>query len=327
MVNKGILERLEEGVVLGDGGYIIELEQRGWVVTGAFTPEITMTHPNAVRELHTEMKNAGCDVLQVMAFYGSREKLETVGYGDLTREINKAATDIAREVAGDEMLVAGNLSTTWMWEPDDERSDRLVAEMFDEQIEAQEGVDFVLGELFFYLGEAFLCAERIKAKTSLPSMITMSFRADNVTADGFTAAECARRLHDAGVDIIGLNCMRDPTHMYPLIQEMRDAFDGYLAAQPVGFRTTDEIPWFSGLPSFPDRLEPTQLTRYELGEFAAKARDMGVNYIGGCCGCKSTHMREMAKELGKFKEQHHWNRRAIPMSDTEYNRQTVGKGT
>ncbi len=25
------------------------------------------------------MKNAGCDVLQVMAFYGSREKLETVG--------------------------------------------------------------------------------------------------------------------------------------------------------------------------------------------------------------------------------------------------------
>ena len=168
MANRGILEILAESVVLGDGGYIIELEQRGWVVTGAFTPEISMTHPGAVRELHMEMKNAGCDVLQVMAFYGSREKLETVGYGDMTREINKAATDIAREVAGDEMLVAGNLSTTWMWEPDDERSDRMVSEMFDEQIEAQEGVDFILGELFFSLGEALLCAERIKAK-DLPS--------------------------------------------------------------------------------------------------------------------------------------------------------------
>ena len=221
MANRGILEILAEGVVLGDGGYIIELEQRGWVVTGAFTPEISMTHPGAVRELHMEMKNAGCDVLQVMAFYGSREKLETVGYGDMTREINKAATDIAREVAGDEMLVAGNLSTTWMWEPDDERSDRMVSEMFDEQIEAQEGVDFILGELFFSLGEALLCAERIKEKISLPAMITMSFRADNITEDGFTAAECAKRLHDAGVDIIGLNCMRDPNHMYPLIQ--RDA--------------------------------------------------------------------------------------------------------
>ena len=81
MANKGILESLAEGVVLGDGGYIVELEQRGWVVTGAFTPEISMTHPGAVRELHMEMKNASCDVLQVMAFYGSREKLEPVGKG------------------------------------------------------------------------------------------------------------------------------------------------------------------------------------------------------------------------------------------------------
>ena len=82
MANKGILERLAEGVVLGDGGYIIELEQRGWVVTGAFTPEISMPHPGAVRELHMEMKNAGCDVLQVMAFYGSRENRQTVGRGN-----------------------------------------------------------------------------------------------------------------------------------------------------------------------------------------------------------------------------------------------------
>ena len=327
MANKGILERLAEGVVLGDGGYIIELEQRGWVVTSAFTPEISMTHPSAVHELHMDLKNAGCDVLQVMAFYGSREKLETVEYGDMTREINKTATNIAREVAGDEMLVAGNLSTTWLWEPDDERSDRMVAEMFDEQIEAQEGVDFVIGELFFTLGEALLCADRIKSKTPLPAMITMSFRANNVTEDGFTAADCAKRLHDAGVEIIGLNCMRDPQHTYPLIHEMREAFDGYLATQPVAFGATDETPWFSGLAPFPDKLEPTQLTRFELGEFATRAKDMGVNYIGGCCGCKATHMREMAKALVKFTEPHRWNRKAMAMSETEYSRQTVGKGT
>lgn len=30
MANKGILEQLTEGVVLGDGGYIIELEQHYW---------------------------------------------------------------------------------------------------------------------------------------------------------------------------------------------------------------------------------------------------------------------------------------------------------
>ena len=325
MSKKSILERLSAGVVLGDGGYIVELEQRGWVVTGAFTPEISLTHPGAVRELHEEMKNAGCEVLQVMAFYGSREKLETVGYGDHTREINQAATRIAREVAGDDLLVAGNLSTTWMWEPGDGNRAAMVASMFDEQIEAQAGVDFLIGELFFDLGEALLCAERIREKSGLTSMITMSFRAGNVTEDGFTAAECARRLGDAGVHIVGLNCMRDPEHMYPLIEEMRQAFDGCLAAQPVAFRTTDDTPWFTGLPSFPDRLEPTQLTRFELGVFAERARDMGVNYIGGCCGCKATHMREMAKVLGKYEEKQQWNRRASYMSETEYNERSVGR--
>jgi betaine-homocysteine S-methyltransferase len=320
-MSKGILERLSEGIVLGDGGYIIELEQRGHVVTGAFTPEIAMTHPGAVRELHYEMRQAGCDVLQVMAFYGSREKLATVGYGDKVLEINQAAYNIAREVAGDEMLVAGDLSTTWMWTPDDERSNNLVAEMFDEQIEAQAGVDFVIGELFYSLGEALLCLERIKAKTSVPAMITMSFRATNVTDDGFTAGECAERLDAAGADILGLNCMNDPEHMMPHIAEMRDAFDGYLAAQPVAFRCTDDTPWFTGLPSFPDRLEPTQMTRFALGEFATKAKELGVNYIGGCCGCKATHMREMAKALGKFDESRAWNRRTgHAMSETEHNR-------
>ena len=49
-----ILEQLREGAVLGDGGHIVELERRGYVVTGAFTPEVALTHPNAVRALHEE---------------------------------------------------------------------------------------------------------------------------------------------------------------------------------------------------------------------------------------------------------------------------------
>ena len=34
MKKKGILERLKEGPVLGDGGYLLELEKRGWVRAG-----------------------------------------------------------------------------------------------------------------------------------------------------------------------------------------------------------------------------------------------------------------------------------------------------
>ncbi len=319
-MRKGILERLSSEIVLGDGGYIVELEKRGYVTAGAFTPELALTHPDAIREMHREFLHAGAEVLQVMAFYGSREKLATVGHAGRTFEINQAATRIAKEVAGDTALVAGDLSATWKWQPDSPSAQALVAGMFDEQIEAQAGVDFFVGETFWHLGEARLCLERIKAKTHLPAMITLAFRGSHVTDDGVVAGECARILHGEGADIVGVNCMRDPERMYPLIEEMRRATDGYLAAQPVAFRCSDEVPWFTGTSAFPYRLEPTQLTRYEMADFACKAKAMGVNYIGGCCGSIAGHIREMARALGKYREQQVWQPNPeAPMSETEFN--------
>jgi betaine-homocysteine S-methyltransferase len=319
-MREGILERLKRDVVLGDGGYIVELERRGYVIAGPFTPELAITHPEAIRQMHHEFLNAGAEVLQVMAFYGSREKLATVGYGDRTREINQAATRIVREVAGEKALVAGDLSATWKWEEGSPTSHDRVRALFDEQIEAQAGVDFFIGETFFHLGEALLCLERVK-RTGLPAMITLSFRASNVTDDGKSAAECARVLAGEGADIVGANCMRDPERMMPILEEMRRATDAPLAAQPVGFRCSEKTPWFTGTSAFPDKLDPTQLTRYEMADFAVRARDLGVNYIGSCCGSIATHVREMARALGKLPESAAvWRPDpANPMSETEFN--------
>ena len=90
----GILEQLANGVVLGDGGYIVELEQRGWVTAGAFTPEVALEHPGAVRELYSEMMNAGTDVIQVMAFYGSRAKLERICQNSVLDPVFSRRNDI-----------------------------------------------------------------------------------------------------------------------------------------------------------------------------------------------------------------------------------------
>ncbi len=47
----GILERLSNGRVLGDGGYLLELEKRGYVQAGPFTPEVVIEHPDALEQL------------------------------------------------------------------------------------------------------------------------------------------------------------------------------------------------------------------------------------------------------------------------------------
>ena len=321
MTKKGIVERLSEGVVLGDGGYLLELEKRGWVRPGPFTPEAVLTHPEAVRQLHIEFREAGAEVLQALTFYASRDKLATVGLENSLEELNRAAVRIAKDAAGDRCLVAGNLSLTWMYEPGNETSKNRVRKLFDEQLDVQidEGIDFIIGETFSFLGEALLAVERGK-QTGLPTMVTMCFENQAVTPEGKTPGECARALEDAGADVVGVNCLRSPEHTLPLVEEMRRAVKSYVGCQPVAFRTTDKNPDFTSLPAFPHQLEPYQLSRGEMAAYAVKARDLGVNYIGACCGAVASHIREMAQVLGKLPEDRRiWKTGGErPMSAYEY---------
>ncbi|HEY7687691.1 MAG TPA: homocysteine S-methyltransferase family protein, partial [Dongiaceae bacterium] len=152
--------------MLGDGGYLLELEKRGYVQAGPFTPEVSITHPEALAQLHREFLQAGAEVLQTLTFYASEEKLSTVGLAGKVHEINRAAVRIAREVAAEgDALVAGNLSLTWAYDPADKDSPDRVRRLFDAQLETMVdgGVDFIIAETFTWLGEALLAAERIRA--------------------------------------------------------------------------------------------------------------------------------------------------------------------
>ncbi len=301
-MKKGILEKLQEGPVLGDGGYLLELEKRGWVRAGPFTPEVALTNPEALRQLHIEFREAGAEVLQALTFYASRDKLATVGLQDRLEDLNREAVRIAKEVAGERCLVAGNLSLTWMYEPDDLAARDRVRATFDEQlaVQVEEGVDFIIGETFSWLGEALIAVDCAK-KTGLPVMVTICFENENKTAEGKSAAEAAKALVDAGADIVGMNCLRPPVHLWQPLEEMRRAVPGaFLAAQPVAYRTPADKPDFTSLPEFPFELDNLQLSRKEMAAYAQRARDIGVNYIGACCGAVATHIREMARVLDKL---------------------------
>jgi betaine-homocysteine S-methyltransferase len=303
-MTKGILERLAEGPVLGDGGYLLELEKRGYVQAGPFTPEVVIEHPDALEQLHREFLRAGVDVLQTMTFYASDDKLATVGMQGKVDDINRTAVQVAREVASEgDALVAGNLSLTWAYLPEDASSPDHVRGLFDRQLQDQLDAgppDFWIGETFSYLGEALLFVERAKA-TGLPVMVTMSFEQPTPLAyEGDTPAECARKLHDAGADIVGVNCLNGPEQQLSIAIEMRGATEGYVATQPVAYRTTADRPDFTAWEAFPYELDPMQLTRHEMGEFAGRASRAGIDYIGSCCGSVQSHVRAMAKVLGKL---------------------------
>lgn len=309
---KPITQLLKEGVVLGDGGYLIELERRGYVDSGSrrervgtgrgsgqFTPEVAIEQPAALRELHREFLQVGSQVLQALTFFGTREKLSRAGYGEHTESINTAAVKLAREVAGDRALIAGSVSRTQLTEREGMGSLDKSRDHIAEQIRLLKdaGVDFLILETFFHLAEmkvALDCA----AKAGLPAMAMMSFRPlISECTDGFTPAECARAMADLGAIAVGANCEQEPDRMLPLLREMRDASPVPIAAQPAAFRTTDACHCFTRQPAFPDDLETIQVSRKEFHEFGRIARSEGIGYAGGCCGANAAYIRALADGL------------------------------
>lgn len=309
-----IVDRMRFGPVLGDGGYLIELERRGYVRSGSdrekvgtgrgsgtFTPEVAIEAPQALRGLHEEFLRAGSQVLQALTFFATRAKLDRAGYGKETETINRAAVRIARDVAGDRVLVAGSVSRTQLFEREGPQAAGHVRDLLREQMVwlKDAGADFLILETFFHVGEMKIALEEGR-KTGLPLIATMSLRPKTTeTTDGVPLAECARVLAAEGAAAVGANCEQEPAAMLPILRGMRSGLPAGvpLAAQPAAFRTTPEKPYFTGMPEFPDAMETIQVGRGAFEAFgrAAKAEDIG--FLGGCCGCNAAYIRSLARGL------------------------------
>ena len=311
--SQSILERMKrDRPVLCDGGYLMELERRGWVDSGSgrekvgtgkgsgqFTPEVAIERPESLRELHREFLNAGSEVLQALTFFGTREKLSRAGYGSQTEVINAAAVRIAREVAGTQAYVAGSVSRTQLFEREGRSSASHVRDLLQEQIAvlANAGVDFLIMETFFHLEEMLIALDCARS-TGLPVIACMTFRPTlTECTDGHSPAECAKAMAGAGANAVGANCEQEPARMLSILREMRHAVSVPIAAQPAAFHTTDAMPCFTRLPEFPDGMEAIQLPRSAFEQFASQASSEGIRFLGGCCGCNAAYIRAAARGL------------------------------
>ena len=297
--SRSLEQRLAEGVVVGAEGYVFELERRGYIKAGPYVPEVILDEPDALRQLHREFLRAGSDVMVALTYYAHREKLKDVGRDGDLEQMNRQAVRIANEIAGEgDALVAGNICNTWSFDPENPHtSGAAVRAQYEEQLgwAVEEGVDFVIAETYDHLGEALIGLDVCK-QLGLPVMVTFASVQPEKTYDGYAYVEACRILAAEGATLVGLNCSRGPETMLPLLEEIRAAVDVGVAAQPVPYRTASA---FESLDGFPIQLEPYQCTRFEMAGFARRARDIGVDYIGICCGGAPHHVRAMAEALGR----------------------------
>ncbi|XP_072039941.1 betaine--homocysteine S-methyltransferase 1-like isoform X2 [Amphiura filiformis] len=315
MSTKGLLERLADGVVVGDGSFVVTLEKRGYVSAGSWTPEAAALYPDAVRQLHREYLRAGSDVMQTFSFYCSddkiqfdRDAIDIHGHDtrhDLTSdEINNSACDLAREVANEgEGLVAGSVSPLPGY-TQKKGKDYYVGELHKQcDLYRKKGVDFLLGEFYAHVEEAEWAIEVMK-EYKIPVACTMRICSTG-DKDGVSTENCAIRMVKAGADVIGVNCCFDPDISMKTMSLMKAGLESaglkaHLMMQPVGYHTKEianNPDGYFALPEFPFSMETRLLSRIDVQKFARKAYDLGIRYLGGCCGFEPYHIRAIAEEF------------------------------
>ena len=303
-----LLSSQAHGPIVCAEGYLFECERRGYLQAGAFVPEVVLDHPEVVEELHREFVHAGSDVVEAFTYYGHREKLRVIGKEDVLEPLNRQALSIASRVARETgTLLAGNLCNTNVYEPG-AAAERAVRSAFAEQVSwaAEAGVDFVIAETFSWVGEALLALETIRA-AGLPAVVTFAVHREGTLRDESSPADACRKAEQGGADVVGLNCIRGPQTMLPLLAPIREAVSCPVAALPVPYRTTAAQPSMQalrdqargGAQAFPTALDPFTCTRHELSDFATAALELGVRYIGICCGAGPHHVRAVAEAAGK----------------------------
>ena len=223
----------------------------------------------------------------------------------------KIAKDARDEFKDLNLLVAGNVANTHVYDPNDKKSNIECQKMFEEQVgwAKDAGVDFVIAETITWVEEMKIALKAIK-DAGLIAVCNYAFRSAGGLRDGISPGDGCKILEDHGADVVGTNCFRGPEMTMKLLPEIRKAVSCHVAALPVPYRTTEQRPGFlnqvdegcdciPGGNAFPVALDNLYCNRFEMAEFAKQCSNMKVNFIGICCGAEPHHVREMAVALGR----------------------------
>ena len=207
-MSKNLIERLNKGPVLCAEGYLFAMERRGYLSAGSFVPEVVLEHPEVVSQLHREFIRAGSDVVQAFTYYGHREKLRIIGKEKLLEPLQKNALKIAKDVSNEfpelDLMIAGNVANTNIYDPSDKQSHIDCQKMFAEQIEwaKQDNVDFVIAETMSWTEEARIALKEIK-DAGLIAVVNLAIHKGDRTREGHKVAEACKILEDHGADVGG----------------------------------------------------------------------------------------------------------------------------
>ena len=285
-------ERLKKGPVLFDGGLGTEIYNKGIFINQCYE-ELNLTNPNLIRQIHQEYKTAGADVLTTNTFGAGYFKLKRYNLHNQLEEINRSAVRIAKEVAGDDIYIAGSVGPIQVQiEPLGKMSRVEAKEYFKMQIKAlvDEGVDLLIFETFLYYEKLKIAVEAAKEVTDIPIIAQLTIDDDGSTLTGASIDITVSELEELGVLALGVNCTVGPQSMLSWLEEARKFTNKYISIAPN-----------AGKPKNIDGRNIYLTSPEYMGEYAKHFVHSGANIIGGCCGTTPKHIERMRSMIDAIK--------------------------
>ena len=278
-------------IVLLDGAIGTELDKRGLMGRA----RNNLDSPEVVLEIQQEYAQCGCHAITTNTLTMNRIYIETHNVGVSVRDVNRAGAELARQAAGSDQYVLGNISSTGqLLEPYGTYKESEFYDAFKEQAEilVESGVDAFIIETMFDLREAICALRACKNSSSLPVIVSIAFATEEKggrTMMGNPAQDCAKTLADAGADVIGANCGDiDPAQMATIVSLLRSATTMLILAQPN-----------AGKPKLVDDQTIFEMAPQPFATGIAECVRAGARLVGGCCGTTPEHIRAVAGVLNR----------------------------
>jgi methionine synthase I (cobalamin-dependent) len=285
-----ILARLAAGEVLIADGATGTMLQAAGLPTGKPGEAWVLEQPEQIVALHRAYLAAGSQIILTTTFGGTRARLQKAGLDAQVAQINRRAAELARQAAGDDVYVAGDIGPTGeMMLPLGRLTYDAAVEMFAEQAQALAagGADFVYVETMSDLNEARAAVTGAKQACSLPVFCTFSFDTHGRTSMGVRPAQAAEAVAALGASAVGANCGHAPEEVLDILPQMRAAApDAYLIAKPN-----------AGVPRMIRRQVVYDASPERMAELARRYVELGARVVGTCCGSSPAHITAIATAL------------------------------